>query len=303
MGECVITMLLDLCLIFSFNPCATNADGLGAKPPLPECALQRYDWNEHVVMPPNAKSRSLDHTSPCGAQVNKFGTRDSDYMKNSQSVQFVASFMPNALPVTADTHALLYGALVALANFPAGVAVDLGAGVLKSSNLLGSVFAHGTVFACDTFSGLPEAWERGDVNFPAGTFAPKIAPVGLQPPFPTLDNVIAIRGKFIDTIPQLLPVLKNYQLALVHIDSDTYQSAVDGLEPLLPLLRVGTILVFDEFYNYDDFENGEFRAFMDLIDGNGFKYTPLAFNAHHQQVVIQIVGLPQSEQCTGASRP
>ena len=288
----VVTMLLELCAIFSFQPRLPNAESFVPKSPLPKCVLQRYDWNEHVVMPPNAKGRSLDHTSPRGAQVNKFGTRDNDYMGNPRSVQFVADFMPNALAVTADSHALLYGSLVALANFPDGVAVDLGAGVLKSSNLIGAVFAHGMVFACDTFAGLPEVWERGDANFPIGTFAPKNAPKGSQPPFPTLDNVIAVRGKFKDTMPQLLPILKNYQLALVHIDSDTYQSAVDGLKPLLPLLRVGTILVFDEFYNYNGFENGEYRAFVDLIIGNGFSYTPLAFNAHHQQVVIQITGLP-----------
>jgi hypothetical protein len=246
-------------------------------------------------MPPNAAGRSLDHFAKRGAQVNKFGTADHDYAKNSDAVAFVSEFMPNAIPLSADSHVLLYGALVAFANFPDGVAVDLGAGVCKSSNLLGSVFVRGAVFACDTFSGLPYEWERRDMRFPIGTFAPKHSPKGNQPPFPILDNVIAVKGEFKNTIKEIIPVIGDRPLALVHIDSDTYQSAVDGLTPLLPLLRVGTVLVFDEFYNYDGFEAGEYSAFMDVVVAKGFKYTPLAFNAQHQQVVIQISELPPAE--------
>jgi hypothetical protein len=213
-----------------------------------------------------------------------------------QSKEFASDFMPNAVPMTADSHVLLYGALVALANFPDGVAVDLGAGVCKSSNLIGAVFAHSRVFACDTFSGLPYEWVRGDHNFAVGTFAPRHATGDAQPPFPILDNVIAVKGSFKDTIPQIVPLIGDHPLALVSIDSDTYQSAIDGLGPLLPLLRVGTVLVFDEFYNYTGFESGEYRAFMELIVGNGFEYSPLAFNAYHQQVAIQITGIPSEVQ-------
>jgi hypothetical protein len=279
-------------MIFSVYPQIEGNGNIALTPPLPWCVLQRYDWSSYVVMPPNANGRSLDHTSPRGAQMNKFGTADTDYVENPEAVQFVGDFMPDAVPFTADTHALLYGALVALANFPDGVAVDLGAGVFKSSNLIGAVFAHGVVFACDTFTGLPYEWKLGNTNFSVGTFAPKCCDSERQPPFPTLDNVVAVKGQFKDTVPCLVPMIGNRPLALVHIDSDTYQSAIDGLTPLLPILRVGTVLVFDEFYNYEGFEDGEYRAFLDLIVAGGFGYAPLAFNRQHQQVVIQITSLP-----------
>jgi hypothetical protein len=135
-------------------------------------------------------------------------------------------------------------------------------------------------------------WNRNDKIFPAGTFAPRGEQRDGQPPFPLLDNVVAVKGEFKDTIQQLTPIIGDRPLALIHIDSDTYQSAIDGLAPLIPLLNVGTVLVFDEFYNYDGFEDGKFRAFAELIIDGGFYYTVLAFNEQHQQVVIQITGLP-----------
>ncbi|MDR3144137.1 MAG: TylF/MycF family methyltransferase [Puniceicoccales bacterium] len=248
-------------------------------------------------MPPNAGGASLSHAVQRGAQVNKFGTTDYSYMERDQSVEFVKKFMPHAVPMTSDTHLLLYSSIIALANFPEGIAIDLGAGVFKSSNLIGAVFCHNIVFACDTFSGLPDVWVRRDKNFPIGTFAPiRHLQNEMQPPFPVLDNVVAVKGHFNDTIPQIIPIIEDYPIALVHIDSDTYSGAISGLKPLLPLLRVGTILVFDEFYNYPGYENGEYRAFMELIVGNGFQYTPLAFNAHHQQVAMQITAIPDASK-------
>jgi hypothetical protein len=262
--------------------------------PLPPCVLQRYDWARHVVMPPNASQRSLDPAGPRGSQVMKMGTANRHYSQDPEAAAFVAEFLTDAVPLTTDAHTLLFGALLALETFPDGIAVDLGSGVGKASNLLGAVFARSAVFAFDTFTGLPYVWKRGDVgDMPVGTFGPRAAADDArQPPFPLLDNVVAVKGLFADTLPQLLPVLASAPLALVHVDSDLYASAVEGLTPLLPLLREGTVLIFDEFYNFSDWEEGEFQAFRELIQGGGFGFRVVAYNAYHQQVVIQITELP-----------
>ncbi|MDR2738025.1 MAG: class I SAM-dependent methyltransferase [Puniceicoccales bacterium] len=296
MNGYIVNMLLELCAILSFQPHDFDTDSFALKPPLPPCILRRYDWGANIVLPPDVGPRALDHTVACGGQVGEFCTNDLDYRYNPQSVKFVENFMPNAVPMRSDMHTLLYGALVALANFPDGIAIDLGAGSFRSSNLIGSVFARNLVFACDTFTGLPSEWVRGGSKLPTGTFGPRRRTEMSQPPFPLLDNVVAVKGTFSETIPQILPLMSEHPLALVHVDSGSYRSAVDGLKPLLPLLRVGTVLVFGEFYNYSGFEDGEFLAFKELIIDGGFECSPLAFNAHHQQVVIQITGVPDDQR-------
>jgi hypothetical protein len=259
---------------------------------LPACALQRYDWSRYIVMPPKTQQRMLEPDAPRGSQVNRFATANHYYGDSPKAVAFVQAFMPSAISLCTDSHTLLYGALLALATSPDGVAIDLGANVFKSSNLIGSVFSQNTVFACDTFSGLPLAWIPNESLFPAGTYALRVPLEDRQPPFPVLDNVIILRGPFSETVKELVPLLAETPVALIHINSLSYENAVDGLRPLLPLLRVGTVLAFDTFYNYPNYEKGEYRAFTELIANNGFKFVPVAYNAYHQQVVIQITRLP-----------
>ncbi|MDR3117030.1 MAG: TylF/MycF family methyltransferase [Puniceicoccales bacterium] len=286
--------LLGLASILQLPPPAGATEPSPFVAPLPSCVLQRYDWARHVVIPPNASKRSLDPAGPRGSQVHKFGTHNRHYSEIPASAAFVDTFLSDAIPLTTDAHIMIFGALLALEAFPDGIAIDLGSGVGKSSNLLGAVFSRSTVYALDTYTGLPYVWKRGDLgDMPIGTFAPKSASdTGRQPPFPLLDNVVAVKGLFSETLPQLLPAIGPAPLALVHIDSDLYASAVEGLTPLLPLLRVGTVLIFDEFYNYPGAEEDEFRAFRELIQGRGFGFRAVAYNAYHQQVIIQITQLP-----------
>ncbi|MDR2030494.1 MAG: TylF/MycF family methyltransferase [Puniceicoccales bacterium] len=276
------------------QPPAAATEAYPFAAPLPSCVLQRYDWARHVVMPPNAARRSLDPASPRGSQVHKFGTDNRHHGQDAAATAFVDTFLADAIPLTTDAHTVLFGALLALEAWPNGFAIDLGAGVGRSSNLIAAVFSRNVVLALDTYAGLPFLWRRTDTgDFPIGTFAPRSTAGGdRQPPFPTLDNVLAVKGLFIDTLPKILPAMAGIPLALVHVDSDVYASAIDGLTPLLPLLRVGTVLIFDEFYNFAGWEDGEYRAFLELIQGRGFGVRAVAYNAYHQQVVLQITQLP-----------
>ncbi|MCP5504337.1 MAG: hypothetical protein H7A41_04200 [Chlamydiales bacterium] len=51
----------------------------------------------------------------------------------------------------------------------------------------------------------------------------------------------------------------------------------------------GTIIVFDEFYNYPSAENHEFKAFMKFLEQTELQTEYLAYNAYHEQVVARII--------------
>ncbi|HXF29087.1 MAG TPA: hypothetical protein VN457_04495 [Chlamydiales bacterium] len=50
----------------------------------------------------------------------------------------------------------------------------------------------------------------------------------------------------------------------------------------------GTIIVFDEFYNYPGYERHEFKAFQEFLARKGYKADYLAFNINHEQVAVRI---------------
>lgn len=57
------------------------------------------------------------------------------------------------------------------------------------------------------------------------------------------DKVIFLKGWFKDT----LPTLKNEKFSLIRLDGDMYESTMNGLENLYPLLAKGGYLIIDDF--------------------------------------------------------
>ena len=104
----------------------------------------------------------------------------------------------------------------------------------------------GELYLFDSFDGIPEQWGKN----PKGWFSLKAVNV----PIPVFDDsrVNLIEGWFEDT----LPVDEIFDF--VHIDSDLYSSAKTVLESIN--VRPGTIILFDELYNFPDWENGEYKA-------------------------------------------
>lgn len=108
----------------------------------------------------------------------------------------------------------------------------------------------------DSFEGLPEDWRPG---FNRGMFA-------CDPP-PAYPNERLVIGLFEDTLPRLRMVADtNEPLALVHIDCDLYSSTRTVLQFVGPLLRKGTVIVFDEWHGYPEAEKHEQRAWGEYVD-------------------------------------
>ena len=79
----------------------------------------------------------------------------------------------------------------------------------------------------------------------------------------------------------------NPKINFVHLDMDTYNPSKFTLEKIKPYLVKGSIILFDELYNYIGWKNGEFKALNEVFNENEFEYK--AFNVNTKQCVIQII--------------
>jgi hypothetical protein len=67
-------------------------------------------------------------------------------------------------------------------------------------------------------------------------------------------------GLFEETLPYWTPTST---ITLAHIDCDIYAGAKCALDKIRPHLAAGSILVFDEIWNYVGFEEHEMKAFYE----------------------------------------
>ncbi|CAF1080904.1 unnamed protein product [Rotaria magnacalcarata] len=128
------------------------------------------------------------------------------------------------------------------------------------------------VYGFDTFSGLPTDWRpgygRGYFNVTEGE---KIA---------VPSNVVLVKGLFIDTLPTHLRLIDRRfrcktPVSFIHIDCDIYDGARDVLFLLGSRLVSGTILVFDELFNYPSYEKHEIKALFELLSGSNLRLLPI----------------------------
>ncbi|MCW5604489.1 MAG: class I SAM-dependent methyltransferase, partial [Burkholderiales bacterium] len=135
------------------------------------------------------------------------------------------------------------------------------------------------VYGFDSFQGLPEDWthfqQKG--RFSLGGRLPQFE----QP------NVSLVPGWFEDTLPAFLTQHPE-PARFVHVDSDLYSSAVTVLHHLRPRIVPGTVILFDEYFNYPGWQHHEYRAFQEFVRDGGFSYEYLGFASSHQSVAVRI---------------
>jgi len=130
-----------------------------------------------------------------------------------------------------------------------------------------SRYTEGRVFGFDSFEGLPEKWERGD----KGWYSEKGA-FSTEGKMPAVnDNVRLIKGLFSETLPRFLKE-HDSDVAFLHIDCDLYSSTKTVFDLLHPRIKSGTIIAFDEIYNYPGFEKHELKALLEFAEQRGVVY-------------------------------
>lgn len=156
-------------------------------------------------------------------------------------------------------------------------------GVYKgnSINLIASLLndTDTQIYGFDSFEGLPEDWRT---NFEKGTFG-----VNQLPEVPL--NVTLIKGWFDQTLPAFVNSHSNKPCSLLHIDCDLYSSTKTIFEHLSGNIVSGTVIVFDEFFNYPGWEYGEYRAFIEYANNANLQYQYIGYNQLDEQVIVKIV--------------
>jgi hypothetical protein len=142
---------------------------------------------------------------------------------------------------------------------------------------IGSRVIHGF----DSFEGLPEAWS----GFSLGRRAFDVG--GRLPRVPA--NVRLHRGWFDDTLPQWVTANPG-PVAFIHIDCDLYSSTQTILMLLADRCVAGTIILFDEYFNYPNWEVHEYKAFQEFVTKYALKYRYLGFARQQVAVRIESIG-------------
>ena len=192
-----------------------------------------------------------------------------------QSARYVMEHM-NGVPSFGNDFELLEHALKHVDQSKDGLYCEFGVWRGTTINHIAKRVGS-TVWGFDSFEGLPERWRDG---FERGRFK-------LQKLPKVRSNVKLVKGWFNETIP---PFLEENQgpLRFLHVDCDLYSSTTTIFECFRNRIVSGTVIVFDEFFNYPGWEEGERKALEEFVAATGFAYEWLGYCRYHEQAALII---------------
>lgn len=150
-------------------------------------------------------------------------------------------------------------------------------------NFLAELLPNSKIYGFDAFEGLPDPW------FGVGRFARQ----GEAPQ--VRDNVELVIGWFDQTLPMFLNANMFDRVALLHIDCDIYSSTQTVLNGLRKRIGPGTIIVFDEYFNYTSWERHEYAAFKEFVEYHQIQYEYIGCVPGGMQVGVRILTAPCDE--------
>lgn len=211
---------------------------------------------------------------------------DIELIKTIQSGLSSANFVDSSMRTAKAYGSRWEVMLAALSTVPSqGFVCELGVYRGQSLNSIAKHLNPEKVYGFDTFSGLPEFWRDG---FPEGTFDVSSEKLRFE------KNCILFKGLFEDTLPIFLQQVEG-PAKLIHIDCDLYSSSISALRILAPRIQPGTVIVFDEYFNYPGWQEHEHKAFAELMELTGFGCKYIAYNKIGQQVATVVTDGPQKE--------
>lgn len=195
----------------------------------------------------------------------------------NQSADYVEANMPDATIYEAHAGILEDGVEMAPDE---GLILEFGVASGNTLSIIANAAGSGReVHGFDSFEGLPGDW-GGHVER-KGAFARN----GDLPSVPS--NARLHVGWFNQTLGPFLAENEG-PAAFVHIDCDIYSSTVDILEGLRPRLVEGTVILFDEYFNYPGWRNHEYKAWQEFVAETGIEYDYKGFTAHDGRVLVLI---------------
>lgn len=228
---------------------------LGVSAPLR--AAVRYELTRQIAPPQDIR----------GVLQNRATEATADYVaKNMSGVDSVSSNL-ELLTMALEKATLKSGELVCEFGVFSGSTINHIASLTET-----------TVYGFDSFEGLPERWRDG---FGKGHFKVQTLP-SVRP------NVVLIKGWFAKTLPEFIAA-HDEPVGFLHIDCDLYASTKTILDLLEYRIRPGCVIVFDEYFNYPSWEDGEYKAFHEFLARTRLGYEYIGYNRLHEQVAMRIL--------------
>lgn len=145
-----------------------------------------------------------------------------------------------------------------------------------------SAYTQDPFWGFDSFEGLPEGWMPGyeEQRFDYKGTLPQVGP-----------NVKLMKGWFDKTLPVFVKEQEKelHNINFIHIDCDLYSSTKTVFDYLGKYIKKGTVIAFDEYFNYPGWKENEYKAFKEWKDEYGIQYEYLAYVENYSQVCIRIL--------------
>ena len=133
------------------------------------------------------------------------------------------------------------------------------------------------IIGFDSFQGLKDEWITEEYN-PVGTF-------NLKGKKPKVENNVELIDGWVENTIKNFFENNSKKNEFIFFYFNTYNSTAFVLESLKKYFQTGTIILFDEFYGFPNWEKYEYKAFKEQISEDKFKY--IAFST--RQACIEII--------------
>lgn len=233
----------------------------------------------------NIKLFLKDIIKKFGSIIIKSEIKDLDnFLQINASIQSAKFIEKNMLKIPSfhnKFELLKYAIDVSKSSSIKGKGDFLEFGVYKGTtiNYISKNIGKNIVYGFDSFEGLPEDWRTG---FSKGVFkVDKLPKVN--------SNVKLVKGYFNNSINKFKKRFPNSICRFIHIDCDLYSSTKCIFDNLENKIVSGTVIVFDEFFNYSGWMEGEYKAFKEFIIKNNIKFEYLGYVKNDEQVAVKII--------------
>jgi hypothetical protein len=194
-----------------------------------------------------------------------------------QSAEFVAERMNRTGNVYPDRFGLLAASLQMVEPKPGGLYCEFGVYQGTTINFIAD-HTESVVHGFDSFEGLPEYWRAG---FREGRFKMNTLPE-------VRGNVQLHKGWFETTLRAFKAAYEG-PLVFVHFDADLYTSTKVVFEALGDRVVPGTVLQFDEYFNYPSWKDGEHKAFEEFRMKRNVEVEFVGYAREGEQVAMKVV--------------
>jgi ElaB/YqjD/DUF883 family membrane-anchored ribosome-binding protein len=221
--------------------------------------------------------RSVDQTRQLEIRTRRDLVFAGEQEAALQSANFVRDHMPHA-PQFGHPHETLEHALSLAPE--GGLALEFGVYQGTTLKIIATARGGEGVFGFDSFEGLPENWRNG---FPAGAFN-----VDGLPEVPGAELVV---GWFDEVLPGFLAEHEG-PVTFLHVDCDLYSSTKTVLELVGPRLVEGSVVHFDEYFNFPGWKDHEHKAWTEYVEKTGIEFSYEAFTYDNEQVTMRVTKIP-----------